>query len=212
MKLHNYTEFKEIKKEYKNNHIKNLKESINYIKNLKNDSHYLFNKLTKKQKEKTFTQQKKIIIEKLKKECEKEIEKRFDHLDQIAKAKKADYIKISVEWVKNKTWGMNPRAEVWAHGYTTGNASGCGYDKLSSAISYAFNKNDSILNLVLNEIEFYYRHKNYNIREAIGYGVDVWGFSYGVGYSSFKNIFDKLGAKVNTWNETKTSDFMCIEF
>lgn len=212
MKLHNYTEFKEIKKEYKNKRLNNLKETINYIKKLENNTHYLFNKLTKKQKEQTFTQQKKIIIEKLKKECEKEIEKRFERLDQIAKAKKADYIKISVEWVKNKNWGMNPHAEVWANGYTTGSASGCGYDKLSSAISYAFNKNDSILNLVFNEIEFYYRHKNYNIREAIGYGVDTWGFSYGVGYSSFKSIFNKLGAKSNEWHETKTSDFMYIEF
>lgn len=212
MKLHNYTEFKEIKKEYKKNRIKNLKESINYISSLNDTTHYYFNKLTEKQKKLTLKQQKEIIILKLKKECEKEIEKRFERLDQIAKTEKTNYIKISVEWVKNKTWGMNPRAEVWAHGYTTGNASGCGYDKLSSAISYAFNKNDSILNLIFNEIEFYYRHKNYNIREAIGYGVDIWGFDYGVGYSSFKNIFDKLGAKVNTWNETKTSDFMYIEF
>lgn len=212
MKLHNYTEFKEIKKEYKKNRIKNLKDTINYISSLNGGTHYYFDKLTKKQKKLTLKQQKELVILKLKKECEKEIEKRFERLNQIAKSEKTNCIKISVEWVKNRTWGMNPRAEVWANGYTTGSASGCGYDKLSSAISYAFNKNDSILNLVLNEIEFYYRHKNYNIREAIGYGVDIWGFDYGVGYSSFKNIFDKLGAKVNTWNETKTSDFMYIEF
>lgn len=212
MKLHNYTEFKEIKKEYKKNRIKNLNDLIASVLSLNDGTGYYFNKLTEKQKKLTLKQQKEIVILKLKKECEKEIEKRFERLDQIAKTKKPNNIKISVEWVKNRTWGMNPRAEVWANGYTTGNASGCGYDKLSSAISYAFNKNDSILNLILNEIEFYYRHKNYNIREAIGYGVDVWGFSYGVGYSSFKNIFNNLGAKVNTWNETKTSDFMYIEF
>ena len=32
------------------------------------------------------------------------------------------------------------------------------------------------------------------------------------GFLMIKQIFNKLGAKVNTWNETKTSDFMHIEF
>lgn len=210
--MKNYTEFKAIKLYYKRQQKAQLKESITYIKGLQDTSHWLFSKLTAKQKEKTFNQQKEIIIEKLKKECDKRILEEFNKLDQIAAAKKPEKIEISVTWAKNRTWGVNPTATVYALEVTTGSASGCGYDKLSSAISYAFNKNNGILNIVFNEIEKNFRRKDFNIRDHIGYGVDIYGFSYGVGYNSFKQIFDNLGAKVNTWHETKTSDFMYIEF
>ena len=50
------------------------------------------------------------------------------------------------------------------------------------------------------------------MRESIGYGCDIYGFDYGVGYGCFKSIFAKLGAKINTWQEGKNWDSMTIEF
>lgn len=52
-------------------------------------------------------------------------------------------IAIDVNWKKSRTWGHNPTAEVWAtlsgvrSDYGTGHASGCGYDKRSTAVCSA---------------------------------------------------------------------------
>ena len=212
--MKNYKEFTTIKKEYKNNILTSQRDFKKDIlskdeKSLKDL--YIFNQLTKKQQSKTLKEIKTILIEKRIKEDTKQIEKFFKRCDEIANAESVQEITIRVEWVKNRTWGYNPRAEVCANGYTTGSASGCGYDKLSSAVAEAFNKNNSILKLVFNKIEEAKR-KGFGVREFVGYGVDVFGFSYGVGYSSFRNIFNTLGAKVNEWHETKSSDFMLIRF
>lgn len=211
-----YKEFTQIKKEYKQRQFNYLKEIKNQIKDiktlddLKNNYHFK-NLLTERQAQKTLKEIKQILTEKETKATQKNINTFNEKMDRIANAETINYIKISVEWRKNQTWGMNPHAEVWANGYTTGKASGCGYDKLSSAIASAFNQNDNILKLILNKIEEAKR-QNKNIRDFVGYGVGIYGFEGGVGYSSFRHIFDNLGAKVNEWHETKTSDFMYIEF
>lgn len=49
-------------------------------------------------------------------------------------------IKIEVNWTKNRTWGLNPCAELWDGDYTNARVSGCGYDKESAAVSSALNK------------------------------------------------------------------------
>lgn len=52
-------------------------------------------------------------------------------------------LKIRIDWHKSSPWGWNPTAEAWigtAAGegtYTTGRASGCGYDKESAAAAEA---------------------------------------------------------------------------
>ena len=50
-------------------------------------------------------------------------------------------IQIKVNWKKNRTWGLNPHASFYAFdGLYKGTASGCGFDKLSSAVAEALNK------------------------------------------------------------------------
>ena len=181
------------------------------------DSWYYRNFLTKKQQEKTEKEIKLIIVEKLKMESLKRLTDFFNKCDEIEAAPDLKEIVINVSWVKNYTWGLNPHAEIWAAGkWTTGKASGCGYDKLSSAIASALNQNYSILKLLYSKYnKILAKNKNAELREAIGYGCGYNQKPYfdgGVGYSCFKQIFEKLGAKVNTWQETKTSDAMYISF
>lgn len=218
--MRQYKEFKEIKAKFKKEVLKDQKQFKNDLKNNsieKIKSWWIFDKLTKKQKEKTAAEVRKILIEKRIKEDSKRIESFNNKCDEIAKAEPCKNINISVSWAKNRTWGANPTAEITAGGqYTTGSASGCGYDKLSSAISYALNKNNSVLNRLYNAYEKELRKdKEASLRESIGYGCGYGArpaFNYGVGYGCFRSIFAKLGAKVNTWQEGKNWDAMTIEF
>lgn len=64
-------------------------------------------------------------------------------------------ISINIDYKRNRTWGWNPTATVTASldgvrtDTTTGTASGCGYDKLSAAVCYAFRKNPLLQTLLL---------------------------------------------------------------
>ena len=64
-------------------------------------------------------------------------------------------IDVDVRYVRNATWGWNPNVTVDAHlngvrhDRTYGSASGCGYDKLSAAICYAFRDNPLLQTLAL---------------------------------------------------------------
>lgn len=214
-----YSDFKQIKASYKKEVIaqqrqfkKDLKEKS--IKEIK--SWWIFDKLSKKQQALSAAEIRKILIIKRELEDEKRIKDFYLKCDEIALTAPCDSISISVSWAKNKTWGMNPSAEIMSGGqHTTGHASGCGYDKLSSAIGNALNKNYSILNRLYNAYEKQLRkNKNISIHEAIGYGAGYKTpyFEGGVGYSCFRSIFQELGAKVNIWQEGKAWDSMLIEF
>ena len=76
-------------------------------------------------------------------------DKALARLEFADKAGEVQEIEISVEWKKNRTWGSNPRAEVWVvfsdpkYGTASSHArsssiGGCGYDKESTAVSEAF--------------------------------------------------------------------------
>lgn len=64
-------------------------------------------------------------------------------------------ISINIEYKRNRTWGWNPTATVTAvldgvrTDTTTGTASGCGYDKLSAAVCYAFRENPLLQTLLM---------------------------------------------------------------
>ena len=64
-------------------------------------------------------------------------------LERCNNAAPLDLVLIRVEWVKNRTWGNNPRAAVSVYNtdgnaeHLNGSASGCGYDKESAAIDHA---------------------------------------------------------------------------
>ena len=208
-----YNNYKEIKKAYKNM----IMKSYNFIKNQSIEeikSSYLWsNGLTQKQKQLKPREQKKLLLAKELKAANKKIELFNEKCDTIAKTEPVKWLHISVNWSKNKTWGMNPHAETRTGEYHTGSASGCGYDKLSSAIANALNQDYKVLKRLYNRFEEALR-KNKNIRDFVGYGsgYTIPYFEGGVGYSSFRSIFKNLGAKVNTWNEGKIYDDMIIEW
>lgn len=85
---------------------------------------------------------------------EKKKELELSRLELINDAQDLTYIKIKVEWKKNRTWGYNPTAEVWTSGgyYNTGKASGCGYDKESSAIESALRDSASLQKFIIHNL------------------------------------------------------------
>lgn len=137
-----------------------------------------------------------IATKKLIKEDNKRLENKLKHIEEVKKAEDVENIRISVEWRKNRTWGNNPFCECWARGYTTGSASGCGYDKESAAIASALNENNGILKLVYNAYEKKLQ-ENYNTtpHEALGYGLGYGALPYfegGVGASCFVGFFKSI--------------------
>lgn len=120
---------------------------------------------------------------KLQKELQK-IEIKFNDIELAP-----DFIslKISIDWKRSQTWGLNPTAtlQVWTiDGYNTYTASvsGCGYCKESAVIAQVLNQCLSLRKLIIN---------NSNIQS---YGISGDHFSTGgVGVSSLQNAFNVLG-------------------
>lgn len=148
----------------------------------------------------------------------------LEKLDRIANAPDLNYISISVDWVRSRTWGYNPLAEVRTNtGYYNGTASGCGYDKESTAIAEALNQCDSVLKAL-------YTLKEKGLQagqtdesktaacgrsngEICGYGAGYGAVPYfegGVGSSCFWEILKKCGFKT-TGHHGKHSDYYSVE-
>lgn len=85
---------------------------------------------------------------------EKKRESELSRLEVINDAPDLSYIKITVEWKKNRTWGYNPTASVWTSGsyYNTGKASGCGYDKESASIGSALIDSPSLQRFIIHNL------------------------------------------------------------
>lgn len=64
-------------------------------------------------------------------------------------------ISIAIEYKRSRKWEWNPTVTVTASldgvrtDTTTGKASGCGYDKLSAAVCYAFRENPLLQTLLM---------------------------------------------------------------
>lgn len=106
---------------------------------------------------------------------------------------------IVVQWKKSTTWGHNPHCEVHdGEKCYTGTASGCGYDKESSAMAEALNQSNGILRILcdrkeerLAELGIHATNEN-----CLGYGAGyspIPHFHGGVGVSSFQQIFKNCG-------------------
>lgn len=158
------------------------------------------------------------------KEIEKDTAAELAKLDRVAQAADLNFISISVDWVRSRTWGYNPRVEIHTNtGYYTGTSSGCGYDKESAAIAEALNQCDSVLKAL-------YTLKEKGLRagksdksktascgrsngEICGYGAGYGAIPYfegGVGASCFWSIFEKCGYKTSG-HHSKHSDFYSVE-
>ena len=113
-------------------------------------------------------------------------------------------IDVDVNYVRNATWGWNPNVTVDAHlngvrrDRTYGSASGCGYDKLSAAICYAFRCNPLLQTLAL--------WKGFNPHSE-RYGCDPcrerdYGYEYGFdgqGTGVIENLMEANGFKVSAY-------------
>lgn len=210
-------EYKRIKAQYKRAKTAELKKLVATIRHEWDTfatSWRYKEELTERQRKKPIKEQKQLLIEKLTKGINKQVSDFNEKADKIAQAKDLKELYINVEWARSRVWGMNPHAEIWGNGYFTGSASGCGYDKLSSAVAEALNKNYSALKLIYNLYEKELRKNPNATPHSVNYGM---GYLYpyyegGVGYSCFSQIFKKAGAKVNEHRATKTSDIMIINF
>lgn len=169
---------------------------------------YINNELTDKQI-------KEILKKKIIKEYEKRKDKTLKRIETITQANEnITNINISINWVKNATWGYNPHATITTDfgTMTEGKASGCGYDKESAAIAEALNKNNDILKLLYIAKNKKMTFKNNNNHDLLGYGSGYGVTPYfegGVGASSLTNIFKKLGYNVQEYHTDK-NDFYTI--
>ena len=216
----------EVKKENKKQ-LNNDLEYLNELKTLQEKeqfiSKWIFTKSIEKQyklnKATTEKQKEKVLIKLVKEYHNQQLEKKNKKIEQAefltsGECQEMAYIlgtgstiQLSTEWTKNRTWGANPHTELWAFGeYTTGAASGCGYDKLSTAIAQALNKNKYVMSLL-------YKAKNklQKLPYGSGYGVLPY-FEGGVGYSSIRNVLQAIGFKEVAYNETKNNDFSQFNF
>lgn len=140
-----------------------------------------------------------LAIKKARKEYEKQRVQAISKIEAVEQAPDIQRITVNVEWTRNRTWGVNPSAFVFTHsiGQTVGHASGCGYDKESSAIASAFNQNVAILKIIYAMKEKALQD-NYNIssHDACGYGAGYGASPYyegGVGVTCFISILSKAG-------------------
>lgn len=183
--------------------------------------------LTKREKLADVTDAK--LTERIKKSYEKDRKKELKRLD-LGQAE-IESIEITVEWKKSAMYGQNPTATVRVFGKVKqaegffderyfkqfiGKASGCGYDKESTAIASALNQCEPLLRLMY---EVASRDENIGKKnqEIFGYGSGYGPLPYfegGVGTSCFPKIFEAIGLTMgkvasgksfDAWNVTKKS-------
>lgn len=133
------------------------------------------------------------ILAKMKaKKAREEAKNTARRLEKIAAAENAKTpgsVNVSVEFVRSRTWGYNPRATVTAEQRRTfGTASGCGYDKESAAIASAMNDNPEIMRILYDHAEN---------GEGFPYSVYTFAglpsFDGGCGVSCFRSVFEACG-------------------
>ena len=137
--------------------------------------------------------------------------------EAIAEGNEIKEIRISVEWKKSATWGMNPTASVEIYttdkegnskySQFTGTASGCGYDKLSASIATAINGSPDFMKLLYATYE-----KKGKINKPYGVSFSEYGayLSGGVGVSSYRSVFEWLGYSFNSIASGKTFDVFTV--
>ena len=145
--------------------------------------------------------------ERIKRKYRKQTAQELERLTEIENAESPEEIVIRVDWIKSKTGGYNPHAEItddvrkWY-----GSASGCGYDKRTAAIAQAANQSNRILHILAEKKESALKHGEIGSNhDLIGYGS---GYSAipklegGVGISNFRNIFERCGYEWKDYSGT----------
>ena len=153
--------------------------------------------------------------EKAKEKAAQKYQDVLQELEQIKQLIPAKEIIISVEWKKSYMWGYNPHATIKIFNNNGGyeifeeTASGCGYDKLSSVVSYGFNKSKLLKAYLFKRIRKLNKiliEKGYNL-----YALDKdFSFMGGCGISTYRTLFQALGCKFEHYS-TDNSDFIKID-
>ena len=161
--------------------------------------------------EMTRTEAAKKACERMRKQYEKKLGNELDHVRACEKEKAPGFISIRVEWKKSTVCGSNPTAEVITGTYTTGSASGCGYDKESAAVAEALNKQFGLLRLMY---EAKNKHPRTNNHKLLGYGSGYSARPYfegGVGMTSLIHVLKTIGYTKTSEHHGRTSDFYDFE-
>jgi len=131
----------------------------------------------------------------------KHLAKIDEEIDIVSKCGIPDTIKISVDWKKSVTWGMNPTAEIrlYLNNYDTrvetyakGTVSGCGYDKKSASVANALNELLPMKKILMD-------NWTNGQKECLGYGISQYetntvpSFNGGVGMNCFVDAIKKMG-------------------
>lgn len=132
-------------------------------------------------------------------------------------------VQISTTWARSYTWGYNPHAVAdvrtkdqsglnhWAR--YEGGASGCGYDKLSSAYDYALTQSKAFKKAVL--LYMLENGASGKLQPCDGvYMSGAWGFFIdfaGHGVGSLRHIMEEIGMRKVCESGTKTTDFIYFE-
>ncbi len=162
----------------------------------------------------SISQLKKLVLKKKVQRLEKKYLENCMYLDSLPTVKAKEF-KISIEWSKSRTWGLNPTAKFTSfepfESNSSGSVSGCGYCKESTAFARAANKNKAFIYLLSKE-KNRPKNKGKSNSQIFGYGVDgvIPHLSEGVGVSSFYSVCEAIGYKLNDIAHGKTFDAYTI--
>lgn len=150
----------------------------------------------------TFDERLTKVLKRLSELQERLIQVQNDRLNTIAQAPQFDKpLIVSIQWLKNSTWGSNPRASN-NKGFEGRGISGCGYCKRSTALAEGLNSDLSLIQeLVIKEEARLNQHPTPSRRDFIGYGAGsqpIPQFEGGVGVTSLQGIIEGLGLTFET--------------
>lgn len=161
------------------------------------------------------------LIEREQKQVYKDIEVKANDVKTVFGAGKLISVKIQIEWVRSRTWGANPKGEMWVYFenkegnresayFQCGGIGGCGYDKTSTATANLLNQSIECLKpLFVKKNKATDKHNHELLGYGAGYGL-LPRFEGGVGVNCHKRIFEALGYKFETTASGKNFDAYMI--
>lgn len=133
--------------------------------------------------------------ERTQRDCDKRYINSLQEFIDASNAPTVDYISFAIEWKKSSTWGWNPRVYSHINGFHGESyASGCGYDKLSSAVS------SSLHSPAWRRFAIENMHK---LKKCYGFNMydGMPGFCFGgCGMSTLESALKALGWKRHDWS------------
>ena len=143
---------------------------------------------------------------------DKRINDELIFIKSVEESQDFNNLTVTIEWKKSHMWGANPRSYT-NYGYESESIGGCGYDKLSTALSYALNSCLPLIKLLMLKEERRLKDSQQDRRAYIGYGSGygiIPKFEGGVGVSSHQSICEGLGLLFNCVANTENTNVYTI--